>query len=138
MAYTSITFEHPKTNAIREAPVGFSWTVLFFGPFPAMFRGDWKYFGIMFLAAILSFGFSGLVFMFIYNRMSIQDLVSTGYLVRETVYPDLDELSRKLKIDLRRPGDAAPRPESTPEAEPAPEPAQPRPTSGVPKIDGRE
>jgi len=43
MAYTTITFENPRTEHIKQAPVGFSWTVLLFGFFPRLFRGDWKW-----------------------------------------------------------------------------------------------
>ena len=63
----------------REAPVGFSWAVLFFNFFPPLFRSDWKWAAIMALAAFLSFGFSALVFCFAYNRLHIKDLLANGY-----------------------------------------------------------
>ena len=50
MASDVIYFENPNTGARREAPVGFSWTVLFFGGFVPLVRGDWGYFFIMLVA----------------------------------------------------------------------------------------
>ena len=67
---------------MREAPVGFSWTVLFFGWFPPMFRSDWKWAVIMFICTIVTFGLSGLVFMFIYNKIYIKELLNNGYKVK--------------------------------------------------------
>lgn len=46
MAFTRVTLSNTQSGAIKYAPVGFSWTTFFFGPFPALFRGD-------FLAALV-------------------------------------------------------------------------------------
>ena len=67
MAYTTITFKHPVTTEMKQAPVGFSWTTFFFGLFPAMFRSDWKWAGIQLLCAMFTWGLSSIVFCFIYN-----------------------------------------------------------------------
>jgi len=40
MAFAIITFKS-KNQVVKNAPVGFSWTTLFFGFFPALIRGDW-------------------------------------------------------------------------------------------------
>lgn len=63
----------------KEGKDGFSWTTLFFGVFPAIFRNDWKYAGIMFIAAIFTFGFSWLIFPFIYNKLYTKDLIEKGF-----------------------------------------------------------
>jgi len=82
MAYTTITLENPHTGAIKEAPVGFSWTVLFFNFFPPLFRSDFKWAAILFFLALITAGLSGLVFMFIYNKLYIKDLIGAGYKVK--------------------------------------------------------
>ena len=71
MAFTSIIFKNPNTGAMKEAPVGFSWTVFFFGFFPPLFRGDWKWAIIILLISCLTMGLSNLIFMFIYNKLYI-------------------------------------------------------------------
>lgn len=71
--------KHPQTNEIREVKVGFSWTTLFFGCFPALIRGDFKWALIMFLAALVTYGISWFVFPFIYNKLYIKELARKGY-----------------------------------------------------------
>ena len=100
MAYTTIIFEHPQTGRMREAPVGFSWTVLFFGFFPPMFRGDWKYAIVMFLIALVTFGLSHFVFIFIYNRIYIKDLVGEGYKAKSIGSGNMNEASAKVGFKI--------------------------------------
>ena len=69
MAYSYITY---TLNGVeKKAPHGFSWTTLFFGPIPALLRGDLKNAAIMFALAIVTLSFAYLYFSFVpvgYNR----------------------------------------------------------------------
>lgn len=84
---------------IKEVKIGFSWTTLFFGFFPALFRGDLKWAAIMFVSAIavslITIGFGGwiisIVFAFIYNKIYIKELIEKGYL------PASEESKAKLQ-----------------------------------------
>lgn len=101
MAYAKIYFENSHTGQVREAPIGFSWTVFFFGFFPALFRSHWGGFAIMLLAALLTFGLSNLVFIFIYNRMYIKHLISEGYKAK-SASADLDFIQQKFGSQIPR------------------------------------
>ena len=79
MAFTTVNLKHPEFEVTKEAPVGFSWTILFFGPFPPIFRGDWKWGLIILVAAFLTFGLSSFIFMFIYNKLYLKSLLEQGY-----------------------------------------------------------
>ncbi|CAK17828.1 hypothetical protein [Pseudomonas entomophila] len=100
MAYTSIMFKNPKTGAFKEAPVGFSWTTFFFGFFPALFRGDWKYAAIQFALQIVTLGLSGFVFAFIYNKLYIHDLIGSGFMAQSISKGDMDYASVKLGLPI--------------------------------------
>ncbi|MBQ0141118.1 MAG: DUF2628 domain-containing protein [Kurthia sp.] len=71
----------------KKIKVGFSWTTLFFGFLPALFRGDLKWAVIILLIEILvgsfSFGIGvsivTIIFSFIYNKINIKDLIERGY-----------------------------------------------------------
>ncbi|MGJ8588808.1 MAG: hypothetical protein ACSHXW_11690 [Yoonia sp.] len=101
MAYGKIYFENPRTGQMKEAPVGFSWTVFFFNALPALFRGHWVGFLIMLICALLTFGLSGLVFMFIYNKMYVKHLISEGYKAKSGT-ADLDFFQQKMNLTLPR------------------------------------
>lgn len=101
MAYAKIYFQNPMTGQVKEAPVGFSWTTFFFGFFPALFRGHWVGFAILFFVGLITFGISNLVFMFIYNKMYIKHLISEGYKAKGGS-ADLDFIQQKSNIQIPR------------------------------------
>jgi hypothetical protein len=100
MAYSKLVLENPYTGQIKEAPVGFSWTVLFFAFFPPLFRGDWKWATIIFLLTILTIGLSGLLFMFIYNKLYIRDLIGDEFIVKSAEKGTIEQISQNLGINL--------------------------------------
>ena len=76
-----------EAGLTKTVKVGFSWTTLLFGFFPALFRGDLKWAAIMFILTLLvgaaTFGFGGwivaIVFSFIYNKIYIKEQIEKGY-----------------------------------------------------------
>ena len=79
MAFATVTIEDKKNNIIKEAPVGFSWTVLFFGGFVPLVRGDWGWFFIMLIAGIVTLEYQELylhlfTIEFIYKILYQKDL----------------------------------------------------------------
>jgi hypothetical protein len=102
MAVAEITLQHPNTGIISNAPVGFSWTTLFFGPIPALVRGDWKWGAIMFGAAVLTAGISWAVFPFIYNKKFIMDQVITGFKITNFNGANESLIGSKLGIDISK------------------------------------
>lgn len=73
-----------KNGMTKVVPTGFSWTTLFFGCFPALFRGDWKWAIIMIVAIILTHGIALVVFPFFYNKVYVNDLIERGWAVEQT------------------------------------------------------
>jgi hypothetical protein len=102
MAYTHINFKNPVTGEMRRAPVGFSWTTLFFGCFPALFRSDWKWFAIMLVIAMITYGLSAFVFMFIYNKIHIKELINKGYKAVSIEDGNFDMANSKIGIEIPR------------------------------------
>ncbi|WP_300561939.1 DUF2628 domain-containing protein [Companilactobacillus sp.] len=82
-----IRMRNEQTGQVRETKVGYSWTTLLFGFFPALFRSDWKYAIIQFLTALavgtVTMGFGTplvpVVFSFIYNKLYINELIANGF-----------------------------------------------------------
>lgn len=101
MAFDTLLLKNPNTGEIARAPVGFSWTTFFFSFFPALFRSDWKWAAIQLLIAFLTFGLSGLVFAFIYNKLHIKEMLfSKGFKVTGSEKGDLQRISNKLGLEL--------------------------------------
>jgi hypothetical protein len=82
---TKIRMENVNTKEIRETVIGFSWTVLLFGVFVPLFRGDIKWFLIFLVIAFVTFGFGWLVVPFFYNKIYIRNLISKGFIPADDV-----------------------------------------------------
>ena len=95
MAFSTLNLKHPEFEVTKQAPVGFSWTVFFFGFLPPLFRGDWKWGMIILVAALCTFGISTLVFMFIYNKLYVKSLLDSGY-----TSVDSDEVLNPIEAKL--------------------------------------
>ena len=68
-----------EIGQVKIVKEGFSWTMLFFGIFVPLYRGDWKWFLIILVANIFTYGWASVVFAFIYNKIYINDLLEKGY-----------------------------------------------------------
>ncbi|WP_288900656.1 hypothetical protein [uncultured Sneathiella sp.] len=78
MAYAIPMIEpHSRKRAIAYS--GISWTCLFFGPFPALYRGHILGFVGMSLVNLATLGLSMPVFIFVYNAWHYHSLLSQGY-----------------------------------------------------------
>jgi hypothetical protein len=110
MAYDTAYLENPRTGQIRTAPIGFSWTMFFFGFFPPLFRGDWKWFAIMFFAgfalALISLGLlgwvPGIIGAFIWNKSYLQGLIREGFQLRSTASGNLGRIDGEAGFQVPR------------------------------------
>jgi hypothetical protein len=84
---TRIRMKNPKTGLSKDGFYGFSWTTLFFGGFPALFRGDFLtfigLFTILIIIGLITFGIGAFVvsilWAFLYNRYFTRKLLERGY-----------------------------------------------------------
>lgn len=109
MAHGTVTVVNNFSGERKDIPVGYSWTVLFWGCFPALFRQDWKNFGIM--AAVLvvtSFMYIAwiplIVFSFIYNeKMCLRDHLDKGWKIKGySGKYNLEYVERKMGYDFSK------------------------------------
>ena len=96
---------------IRIAKVGISWTTLWFGPLPALFRGDYYNFILMivldldYALVVLFFGLNwlmqfpwpSLVFAILYNMMFFKHSFNIGYRPTDQRSRELLERYRYIK-----------------------------------------
>ena len=95
-----LTMENPNTGIIKTAPVGFSWTTLFFGGFPSLFRGDIKWFIIQLIVDCFTFCVAVFVFPFICNKLYIKNLLEKGFKVKDVEGGTLEDAKGKIGINL--------------------------------------
>ena len=77
MAHSTL-FLH-NDGLVKECPVGFSWTTLLFGGFPALIRGHILMGVVQIILQMLTFYISAIVFAFVYNKMYINYHLEKGY-----------------------------------------------------------
>lgn len=107
MAHGRLNMINPITGEKALVPTGFSWTTLFFGMFPAMFRLDWKNAaiigGVLIVTAFFYVSYIPLiVFSFVYNdKMYIRDLLNKGWKINSYFgSKTLDHVSNSVGYDL--------------------------------------
>jgi len=121
VAHNKIFFEHPTTQVSKEAPVGFSWTLLAFGIFVPIFRGHWRWAFILFMAHLILMIVASILFTgranaaemtqvapslidipmaFYYNSIYIRELVETGYKAKAILKGNVEAVSHQLKFEI--------------------------------------
>lgn len=76
---TKIIMQNPQTGEMKVGLYGYSWTTLFFGAFPALFRGDILVFFIVFILNVPTFGLTSLIWSFMYNNRYTKGLLARGF-----------------------------------------------------------
>ena len=104
---TQIMLKHPQTGIIKKGLYGFSWTTLFFGGFPALFRGDIVVGLALIVITILTCGIAGIIWAFVYNKRYTLALIEKGY-VFAGAEAENDLASRALGVSLQKPAQPAP------------------------------
>ena len=71
--------KQPSTGILKKGFYGFSWTTLFFGGFPAIFRGEILLGLVVIVVNILTCGIAGIIWAFVYNKKYTLGLLEKGY-----------------------------------------------------------
>lgn len=74
-----VMMRNPKTGIVKPGFYGFSWTTFFWGGFPALFRGDFIMGLVFIVLQILTWGLSGVILAFFYNKQYTHKLLEQGY-----------------------------------------------------------
>ena len=103
MAY-AIPMIEPLSRKRMVAYTGVSWTCLFFGPFPALYRGHVLGFIGMSLVNLATLGFSAPVFIFVYNAWHYHSLLARGFVpasqAHGAIAQEMMEQRAQSKYDL--------------------------------------
>lgn len=80
----TIMMLNPQNGIIKKGFYGFSWTSLFFGGFPAIFRGDHLIGVLVIFLNVLTCGIAGIIWAFIYNKSYTLKLLEKGYIFNDS------------------------------------------------------
>ncbi len=97
-----VMLKHKDSGIVKKGFYGFSWTTLFFGFFPALFRSDFLTFiggaVVLILLAVLTFGIGAAVAMFVwafmYNKYYTRKLLENGYVFADSEGKTVEAKSR--------------------------------------------
>jgi hypothetical protein len=89
---TVVMLKHKDSGIVKKGFTGFSWTTLFFGMFPSLFRGDFLTFiggfVVLVILAVLTLGIGTAVAMFVwaflYNGYYTRKLLERGYVFADS------------------------------------------------------
>lgn len=84
-----VSLYNDKTMLSKTSAIGFSWTSLCWGFWPAIFRGDWLGAGIYFVASVIGGVFTAgvaslllwILWPFFYNKWHVRRLIEQGYTI---------------------------------------------------------
>lgn len=116
----SIQLKHKNSGIMKTGYYGFSWTTLFFGCFPALFRGDFLtfigIFAVLFLIGFVTFGVGAFIAMFIwaffYNSYYTKKLLEKGYVFSDFQHIN-EEAARELGVSISTETETRPTVQST-------------------------
>ena len=97
MAY-AIPMIQPETRKRAIGYTGVSWTCLFFGPLPALYRGHTLGFIGMTLINFATFGLSAFVFIFVYNAWHYHSLLARGFMPEGHTFGEITENVVRMSI----------------------------------------
>jgi hypothetical protein len=81
---TVVRLINPQNGIVKKGFVGFSWTTFLFGGLPALFRGDFVMGLVFIVLQFLTWGVSGLILAFFYNKQYTLKLIESGYVLADT------------------------------------------------------
>ena len=98
-----VSLLNKSTNEVKKSATGFSWTMVFWGPFPPLFRSDWKWAAIVLGVNLVSNAIlpgavfiTGIVFGVTYNKsknLNLKCYITDCFLTCSTLATPLKELS---------------------------------------------
>jgi hypothetical protein len=81
MSYVIIT----NTIETKKVPLGFSWTILFFGGIPLMLRGAWLAGIMLSIMSMFTFGIVNILMAFIVNKSYLNEKLNKGWKIKAAV-----------------------------------------------------